>query len=273
VWQLWPLVLVFWGAALVLSGTRARWVAVALAAVTVAVVVAAVVNIFWRDGSFWEPRTVTRQSLVEPMREPVEAARLRFDSGAGRFVVVDTTAELMEADINSSLGSYTLTRTSDDTLTELSLALEEHAHIRVGRVSNTVEFRLNPRPLWDLEFDVGAAELRMDLAPYRVSELTVDCGASSVVLTLGDRAERTRVVIDAGASSVRLRVPDHVGCRVEMDAGLSSKRLRDFVEVGDGVYETEDFGRNPREVLVILDAGVSSIRVDRYQMEPTDRQW
>ena len=107
----------------------------------------------------------------------------------------------------------------------------------------TVGFRLNPAPLWDLDFDVGAAELRLDLVPYRIRELTVDCGASSVKLTLGDRAEWTRVRIDAGASSVRLQVPEHCGCRVETDAGLSSKRLPEFSRVADGVYETETLQR------------------------------
>ena len=273
VWQLWPLVLVFWGVALVLAGTRARWVAVALAAVTVAVIVAGLLHLLWLDGSLWEPSTPTRQELLEPRTGPVERARLRFDSGAGRFVVSDTTAELLEASVRTTLGDYQLSRSESDTLVELLLAIEGDSRLGIGRVSNTVKLKLNPEPLWDLDFDVGAAELRLDLLPYRIGELVVDCGASSVNLTLGDRSDWTRVTIDAGASSVRLRVPEHVGCRLEMDAGLSSKRLPDFTRLDDGVYETEGYQESARRILVILDVGVSSIRVDRFPMEQPAEQW
>jgi len=273
VWRLWPLVLVFWGIALVLGATRARWVAVAFAGITVAVIVAGLVNLFWWDGTFWKVRSVMRQELVEPLGEAPAHARLRFDSGAGTFAVVDTSAELLEADARTSLGSYRLEKTSKGDLVELSLTMEGDTPAHFGQIKNSVDLRLNTRPLWDLEFDVGATELSMDLSPYRIGTVLVDCGASSVRLTLGERADSTRVTIDAGASSVRLRVPEASGCRVELDAGLSSKRLPEFQRVSDGVYETENYLSSTRRILVILDAGVSSIRVDRYRSERPARQW
>jgi hypothetical protein len=273
VWQFWPLVLVFWGVALVLAGTRARWVAVAFAAITVAVIVAGILHFLWKDGTLWKTRTAVTQELIEPMRTPVERARLRFDSGAGSFKLTDTTAELLEASVRSTIGRYRLSRTTRDSLEDLFMELEGDSPVRIGRVKNSVKLRLNPAPLWDLDFDVGATELRMDLVPFRIRELMVDCGASSVNLTLGDRADSTRIVIDAGASSVRLRVPEHCGCRVELDAGISSKRLQEFRRVAEDVYETENYRESSRRILVILDAGVSSIRIDRYRLEGTSDQW
>jgi hypothetical protein len=207
------------------------------------------------------------------MRGTIEQARLRFDSGAGRFEITDTTGELLEARVRSSIGRYLIQRTMSDSAVELLMELEGDSHVSFGRVSNSVGFRLNPAPLWDLDFDVGAAELRLDLVPYRIREITVDCGASSVKLKLGDRSEWTRVRIDAGASSVRLQVPEHCGCRVEADAGLSSKRLPEFSQVADGVYETERYNERAHRILVSVDAGVSSIRVDRYKMEGSPERW
>jgi hypothetical protein len=207
------------------------------------------------------------------MQSPVQRARFRFDSGAGRFEITDTTAELLQASVRSTIGRYHLSRTTRDSVEDLFMELEGDSPVGFGRVKNSVELRLNTAPLWELNFDVGATELKMDLVPYRIRELMVDCGASSVNLTLGDRADSTRIVIDAGASSVRLRVPRHCGCRVEMDAGMSSKRLREFMRVAEDVYETENYRESSRRILIILDAGVSSIRIDRYRLEHPAEQW
>ena len=123
---------------------------------------------------------------------------------------------------------------------------------------------LNPAPLWDMRFEVGAAKVDVDASPFRVGTLRVNSGAADVRLKLGGLADDTHVAIHCGASSIKVLVPDSSGCEVKIDAPLSSKSLHGFEKRGDGWYRTENFDMAARRISINIGAGVSSIKVDRY---------
>jgi hypothetical protein len=165
----------------------------------------------------------------------------------------------------SSFGSYRLERSQDAEGVRVSLELNgNHAVWPPGRVRNLVQVHLNPAPVWDVRLDVGATKLNCDLQALRVSRLQVNAGAASIHLTLGDREPETSVDIDAGASSIVLRVPSSAGCEVHLDAPMSSKKLPGFIKEGKGRYVTENFESAAKKVHIGVDAGVSSIRVERF---------
>jgi hypothetical protein len=129
---------------------------------------------------------------------------------------------------------------------------------------NRAEIRLNETPRWDIDVDVGAAKVEADLTPFIVEKLYVDVGASSLRLKLGGRAETCEVNVDAGASSIKISVPESLGCEVRIDAPVSSKHLPGFQGGGNGVYRTDNFDSSDHKIFMRVDAGVSSIRVTRY---------
>jgi hypothetical protein len=73
--------------------------------------------------------------------------------------------------------------------------------------------------------------------------------------------------VNAGASSIRIEVPESAGCRVRVEAPLSGKRLPGFEKVGKGEYETENFSSAEKKISLLLHAGVSSIRVTRVRVD------
>lgn len=264
-WMYWPVVLIAWGAAILFGGKTIKLIAVIVAAIVLALVLVALFSFSWfgdnwNDGAIAEDRT-----FHEAFVPGVTTAGFHLESGAGTFTIGDTTADMVEVRTTTSLGTYALTCQGEGDGTEYTLALQNaRKGWHPGRVANRAEVRLNTAPVWDIAMDVGAAKLLCDLRPYKVAGLNLNCGAASVDLRLGKGVPESTVKIDAGASSLKIEVPSDVGCEVRIDAPLSSKSLAGFTCIQKGYYQSENYGSATEHCAIEIDAGVSSIRVERY---------
>jgi hypothetical protein len=264
-WKFWPVALIFWGIALLIGGNIIRLVAAAVAALVLGFVLVSLFNMTWFDGE-WNNAPITEtQEMNESFDPSIKQATFTMESGAGSFSIGDTTAQLVNIKTESSFGTYRLERDQDAQGVRVSLELDgNHAAWPPGRIRNQVQVALNTAPVWDVRLDVGATKLNCDLQAFRVNRLQVNAGAASIHLTLGDRQPETSVEIDAGASSIVLRVPTSAGCEVHLDAPMSSKKLPGFTMEGEGRYVTDNFESATQKVHVGVDAGVSSVKVERY---------
>jgi hypothetical protein len=129
---------------------------------------------------------------------------------------------------------------------------------------NTVEMSLNSNPGWDLNFNVGASSVELDLTSYKVSKVDIDMGAAALNLKFGDLSEIVRLKIDAGASDIDILIPENVGCEIKSDAALSSKNYEGFNKINKDVYRTENFNNSVKKIYIDIDCGVSSIDVKKY---------
>jgi hypothetical protein len=264
-WKFWPVALIFWGIAMLIGGKVIRLVAAALAALVLAFVLVSLFNMTWFDGEWSHAPITETQEMNESFDPSIKQATFTLESGAGSFSIGDTTAQLVNVKTESSFGTYRLERNQDSEGVSVSLELDgNHAAWPPGRIRNRVQVSLNPAPVWDVRLDVGATKLNCDLQAFRVNRLQVNAGAASIHLTLGDRQPETSVDIDAGASSIVLLVPASAGCEVHLDAPMSSKKLPGFTREGKGRYVTDNFESATQKVHVGVDAGVSSIKVERY---------
>ena len=91
-----------------------------------------------------------------------------------------------------------------------------------------VDIYLNSNPVWDMEFDIGAASVNLDLTPYKINDLNIDMGAAALDVRLGDLNYETNVDIEAGASDMDLFVPEGSGCQTESDVAFSSGTIEPF---------------------------------------------
>ena len=138
--------------------------------------------------------------------------------------------------------------------------------VRLGKDNyrNNVEMALNEKPEWDLNFDVGAASLDLDLTPYIISKVDIDMGAAALNIKLGDKSDLTRVKIKAGASDIDILIPDSVGCEINSDVSLSSKYYQGFEKVKKDIYRTDNFDSAKKRIYIEIDCGVSSVDVRKY---------
>jgi hypothetical protein len=267
IWKFWPLILVVWGAVILLGNKQpGRTIVVILLALGVAVFVLGAFNFGWswhpRD---WEANThEVDQELSQPYDSTVHRASFTFQSGAGTFTLEDTTHQLIDASTRSSFGRYACEVEKMEDLQNVTLKFEgTHRGWWGGRASNWARIRLNPTPVWDMRFEVGASSMDIDLSPFAVERLVVSAGAASVKLSLGDKAEVSRVSVKSGASSLHIEVPDAVGCEIRAETPLSSKNFRGFSKVSSGVYQTDGFENATRKIYIDVHAGVSSLSVKR----------
>jgi hypothetical protein len=264
-WKLWPVVIILLGIAMIFRSPMIKTVFAGVAGIVLALTTASMFSLSWvGDGGSFE-RAGKEQTFREEFTPTSARAEFTLDSGAGVFTVEDTTSALITARTRSSIGEYALEHTSAADRERVRLHLPGSSHgVRLRNIENRVEVQLNPKPVWDMNMNVGAARLDMDLTPFAVETISLDAGAASISMTLGDRASETHMSIDAGASSIRIHVPESVGCQARIQAPLTSKRFPGFEKKEKGVYETENFSSAKKKIYIEIDAGVSSIRVERY---------
>jgi hypothetical protein len=261
-WQWWPLVLVAWGVALLFGGKIVKMIAVVVAAVVLALALTAMLSFSWWEDNRGNGVMAKEQVFQEEFSPEAKTASFTLDSGAGTFTIGDTTSQFLAVSTTTSFGDYALDKNGTDFT--LRLLGSGGKHWPPGRVRNHVDVRLNPSPTWDLHFDVGAAKVKCDLTQYAVQNLSFDCGAADVNIRLGAKAKECTVNVDAGASSLKIAVPESAGCELNVDAPLSSKVFPGFHKTSSGHYETDNTSTATQRFFFNIDAGVSSIRIERY---------
>ncbi len=274
IWRLWPTVLVLIGIAIlpVKSGIKIALTIITLVIATI-ILISFPGSHSWskgwsfrndRDESWGVEQPVSPdQRIFETYDEQVSEAELIFDAAAGNFRLIEPTGELFEFEREGNIGKYNYSMKELGTRREVKIELEE-GRVRQIDLKNKVAIKLNPNPLWDLRVDVGAASIDMDLSSFKINKLDIDGGASSINIKLGNLQQDSRVKIDSGASSITIKVPEDVACEVRVNTVLSSKNLNGFDRVSDGTYVTPGFSESAKNILIQVEAAVSSLQVERY---------
>jgi hypothetical protein len=124
------------------------------------------------------------------------------------------------------------------------------------------DFGLNPGIPLSLRVESGASETRLSLGELQVRELLLKTGASSTTVDLPARAAHTRVTVESGAASVRLRVPQGVAASIMVRstlAGVHVDRSR-FRESAAG-YRSDDFDTAAHKVEIFVETAVGSLEI------------
>jgi hypothetical protein len=203
------------------------------------------------------------QKIFETYDTTITAVDLVFDAAAGNFKIDQTTGDLFEFEREGNLGRYNYSIKELGERREIKIELEEGKVIS-GDFKNKVTMKLNPNPLWDMKVDVGAANIDLDLTPFKVSQLRIEGGASSINIKLGNLQNECKLKINSGASSINIKIPQEFACEVSTSTVLSSKDLPGFNKVGDGTYVTPGYSDKTKNIVIDVDAAVSSLNVDRY---------
>ena len=133
----------------------------------------------------------------------------------------------------------------------------------LGPSSGAWRFRLNGDVPLNLEVDVGASRLILDLSDLLVNYAKLGTGASSVDLTLPRRPANSLFDIEAGAASLDIRVPEGVAIRVRVQQGISSVNIdgKRFPRLEGGIYQSPDFDKAANRAELNIEAGVGSVKI------------
>jgi hypothetical protein len=264
-WRFWPLVLVLIGGALLFRGSKYSGLLFGLGGALLAILLMSLLTFTWIDDGWEGPHDSRDQTFTVPYESGIQHASLNYEGGAGTLEIQGGGQELFNATTHTSFGEYRFSVDSVGEGREIDMTFSgAHHGWRLGRLNHEAIVSLHPEPSWDLDMRLGAARVNLDLSALNVSRLKLENGASRATIRLGDRGKETTVDIQAGASTLRLEVPESAGCELRIEAPLSSKKVQGFTKMGDGEYRTENFSSAERRISIAIHAGVSSIRVSRY---------
>jgi len=272
-WRLWPVVLVLWGVSILPASS---WIKLVLTLLVLGASIFFMVDqtSHWDDyqsrTEWWhdwnrEDKTTIDQYFDVPFEDSVSEATLVLDAAAGAFLINETTDQLLEFDKRGSWNNYSYLVKKLDDKTEVMIEPEgDKIRIRKGNNKNDINISLNNYPIWEINMDVGASAMDIDLTPYKVKKLDIDGGAAAFEIRLGDKYPETHVSIDAGASSIEIKIPETSGCDLQTSSVLSGRDINGFEKIDYGHYKTENFDNASHKIFINIDAAVSSYSVTRY---------
>ena len=259
IWRFWPVILIIIG----ISCIRMKgWLKNTLMIIALAgLLIALVSNSRFCGGNF---RGHTRTVHVSGNIMNVETSRdgnfatLEVGVGASRLNLFETTEHLSETWLDGERVS----------IVEFSEEREQRERFRRSvnqgstRTAN-VDIALNDSPIWDLEFNVGAASANLDLSAFKVRDIEINSGAASIDLKIGEKHPRTGIEINTGASNVTVRVPKDADTKVVSTRFLMSKSLDGFVRSGN-THRTENFGSAEQTIIIEVSGAIGNFEVIRY---------
>ena len=274
-WQLWPVILILWGISLI---PVKDWIKLVLSLITVVITFFAIQqygpkenhkwNFEWNDRHNQENDnednvTTYNNVMSENYDSLTKFAELKLNIGVGKFTIKDTTNMLIEVKHDNDNANYSMTARAEDSLTRIDLSLEK-GEFNEGKVSNNVNLKLNPNPIWDLDLNVGAAEVKFDLSGFKTRNLKIQGGASDIDIKIGAALPMTDMKLEAGAASIMIRIPESAGCEIISNTFMASKDFKGFTKIGKQKYQTSNFATSTNKIMIDLQAGVARVDVVRY---------
>jgi cell wall-active antibiotic response 4TMS protein YvqF len=294
IFSLWPLLLVLWGITIIPIKAVIKLV-LSIVALTIGVLIIfnSPNHYSWENWNFnnnsghgWEFRSddsdedydsnseyqqeyddegeaYATQDLSAPFDPNIEFVDLIVDAAIGEFEIKEATDEFYHFNKAGNLGPYRIGTSKHGNSQELKIVPISQSFTGL-RFKNETSLKLNPNPIWDMTIDVGAAEIDLDLRPFKVKNFDIDGGASSIQIIVGDKYPEVRLDIDAAAASIEIKVPEMAGCLVDVDTFITSKTLLGFEKNKNGNYQTPGYKDAETKIIINLNAAIASFSVQRY---------
>ncbi len=271
--QLWPLILVSIGISLLLQGrTFGKYIVIAANILLCGIIFFK--GVTSRDSvydkldkiDFSSGNEVSgpySQIVSQPISAETETAKLTINGGAAKydFKTGSDSSLIISAKTAQSTSSLNL-----QTKGEKNMKLELNSRMKNNKYNNSlINVELNNRPIWDLEFNVGAAAIIGDFKNLQVNKVEVNSGASSLNLHLPQPKNGIcEIEVNTAASKVLLYLPKGVACRVETDALFSNNKYEDVDIVQDDVRKSKNFDQESNKYDIKVAGAANSLSILRY---------
>lgn len=194
---------------------------------------------------------------------PVETAKLTVNGGASKyaFKTAGEGSDLLLAEATQAQSSLNLESKGNE-----HVKMELNSKVRNNKYNNSlINVTINQKPIWDLEFNVGAAAISGDFRAIKLKNLEVNSGASSLDIhlpapTLGE----SKIEVNTAASKVILYLPKGTACSVETDAIFSNNKYEDVDVVGDGYRKSKNFDSTGNKYVISVAGAANSLSILRY---------
>ena len=268
-WRLWPVILVLWGVSIIPVKNIIKVVLVLLV-LAASVFYMMQETVHWHDANYnisFNSNDYDNESLVQefviPYEDSAQVANLSMEIAASKFALVDESYELIDFEKRGSSINYKYSVKQVDSLVEIDIHIDDEVNLK-SHNHNRVDMSLNPQPVWDLDFEIGAADADLDLAGLKISSINIEGGAAAIKIKLGDDYPETKMNIETGASAINVMVPKESYCELDITSVLSGKNISGFEKVDRGHYITDNYDQSTSKIYIVVEAAVSSYSIIRY---------
>lgn len=273
----WPLLLILIGLYFVFKGTKAAYFITSFTAILFAIVSFAFLAVYNPRIPFLPSLNTSRQNTTNPSItfsndsqkyiNSINEANLVFRSEKGDFYLRGTTDTLTEYDAKSTFGQYIFQKSDKDGVATVDLRFDaERVPWKITSEKNSLDLKLNPKPIWNLDYEVDSSTLAMDLGYYRVNDSRIKVTASRFDINIERNTieKEMNLEIDSSTSSSNIRVQKNIGIQIKVKTTLSTKDLQDFEDKGNNTFQTKDFDSAEKKLFIDADISFSSLKIERF---------
>ncbi|MBU0475161.1 MAG: hypothetical protein KKF62_13485 [Bacteroidetes bacterium] len=261
----WPILIILWGVAILLKGTVIKPIVSVISGIFVGLFLYGSIFGFNHISYNYSDKEVTTSDFYEDYKDSTKNATLSIRTGIGKISVAGSTDKLISGSSSGVYNTFNFkTRYRNDNARIVLRHTKDEIELFGDNNYSNVEFSLNQNPVWNIDLQVGAAKVKMDLSEYKVAEFNLETGASTSDLKFGNKEENLKLNVQMGAATLNIHIPRESGCQIKGDMVLVVKDLEGFSEIDDKHFQTENFNNATNKIFINFDGGVSTLKIDRY---------
>jgi hypothetical protein len=272
--NLWPLLIIIWGISMLKIPIYVRKTLTSLSAIFLSLLIISLLchnynfNLF--DTHFNNIKIDSdRNSYIEQHVVEIDSncrtASFKIEAGAGSLLINDSTNKFCEIQTYTKLNNFNIINDDNDSSRKkIDIEMDTRNFFFGNQKKKAMVCKLNNSLIWDFNLEIGAMSLDADLSHFKIKSLSLDAGASNIWLILGQPLDSTNIIVNCGASAVKIRLPKSAACEIESNTGLSGRNYEGFIDKGDGIWRTENFDTIQKRIFISIAGGVSSFEVIRY---------
>lgn len=260
IWNMWPLLLVAIGFNIIFKENQKAIYAIWIVFFALLIFYGIYLQKNYQSRHHMDRMGGNSRVVIEKS-QVTEYGQLDLDLGAAELTIDKEDKNLLVAEIRGRDLNYYENYKNNKQRAEISF---EGVNFRGVNFSvphpSNYEFYLNRNVLWELDLDLGAISGEINLEDIPVRSIDLDFGAGELDFVLGDKSSELIFYIDAGASSLNIKIPEGAAIKVDMDAALTSTNLDDFDLIRDGDnYISRDYESADTKIEFDIDMGAGEI--------------
>ena len=274
---LWPILLIAIGLELAFRRSRLSYLGI-LSPLLIFLTFVYVASISWDKGYYdyqrsddrRQGRTYTREVYNYKIDRDPEIKRLDLDIdfGMGKLWIGPSSDRLFSGDFEYRYRKPRCKYDSDGDTGRIGIRIKDSKHFYIfnkNRFKNDARIFIADYVPLDLDLNIGAAYVELDLYELIIDKLSLNTGAAKIELRLGCRSKDISIDIDSGASKVTITIPREMGLEIDSDAALSSTNFKKAgLEKYHGKYRSDNYNSSDCKADISIDSGVSRIEIEYY---------
>lgn len=268
-YHFWPLSLILIGLTVLSKNIYAKLAFSGLSGLVFALVI---FSFFAKSWLPWEwdqcdstiSKIATTEQFSEPFDGKIKTVNASFKLGAGRIELHGDDSNLVTLKSGGMRDLFSVDADKQNGNYNFNVSME-HVKIQIDDKSNRkLDVGFNNKPNYNFDFELGAADVDLDLTSLKIERVNLSTGAASCNLKVKEFATDTMdIKVEAGAASVKIILPKEVGVQIRKETALASTHFDDFSEISDDVFQTDNFSSVKKKIFIEIEGGVASFYVTR----------